>query len=143
MPARDVYYDNVKSVLHSCLAWPTAIAWLVLNGLLSVCSPVRLGEDSSGPDKQIGKNTVETFKATKNQQSDPWLYKIAMLAQQGALDEMVEQAVNHWDVSRKDAAWQIIGELACKLIDWEKRLHKRAKLDVFLADGRKVPKPFA
>src|SRR5262249_26124841 len=128
--------EGIRAMTYLLLAWPTAMAWLLLNGLLCACSPVGLGDDSGSPDTESRKDTAENFKTTKSQQSDSWLYKIAMLAQQGAVDEMVEQAVNHWDTSRNDAAWQIFGELACKLIDWEKRLHNKAKLDIFLVDGR-------
>jgi hypothetical protein len=117
--------------------------WLVLNGLLCACPPVRLGDHAGVPETKLAKGSAEVLKPGEKEQSDTWLYKMGLFAQQGEVDELVEQAVNHWETSRKDAAWQIVGELACKLIDWEKRLHKRAKLDVFLTDDRKVPKPFA
>jgi hypothetical protein len=62
------------------------------------------------------------------------------LAEQGRVDELIEQVVYHWQPSRKETAWKLIGELGCNLIKWEKNDFQRAKLlKLLLSEGQNAP----
>ncbi len=73
---------------------------------------------------------------------DDWLARPTGHAQRGEVDQLIEQAIYHWDPSQKDAAWKAIGEFAYDLIRWEARHHQRTPLQKLLVDGPLV-KPYA
>lgn len=71
-----------------------------------------------------------------------WLARLKAMAQQGEVDQLIEQVVFHWQTSRKDAAWEQVAQLGCNLIKWEKHAFQRTKLTEMLAEGQNVMPPW-
>jgi hypothetical protein len=94
-------------------------------------------------DPEVAKRVQQIINAIDERDAAAWLAKVAALAQLGQVDQLVEQVVYSWQSKRKDAAWEVIGELAFKLINWEKQQFKRCKLEWMLSNGKKSPQPFA